>query len=66
MMRSEIYQKDGEHLAHGQLLLRKHCRCCCYHRADELLLWDDAPMPESYTREKVVTSVIETLAKHRD
>lgn len=32
---------------------------------DELLLWDDAPMPEGYTREKVVTSVIETLAKHQ-
>lgn len=32
---------------------------------DELLLWDDAPMPEGYTREKIVTSVIDVLARHQ-
>lgn len=32
---------------------------------DELLLWDGTPMPEGYTREKIVTSLVEVLAKHQ-
>ncbi len=32
---------------------------------DELLIWDGTPLPPGYTRESIVGSMVQTLAKHR-
>ncbi|MGG2399865.1 polysaccharide deacetylase family protein [Pseudomonas sp. SH1-B] len=32
---------------------------------DDMLIWDGSPLPPGYTREGIVTSLIQTLAKHQ-